>query len=99
MSPGKVCLLVVPLFNLFWHFFVVNGIAKSLANEFPIRNIQIPDPAPGKTLGLVMCVLSVVSIIPVIGVFMGIAGLLCWIIYWIQVGRYSRRLRNLPMRS
>ncbi len=55
MRPRQVWLLLIPVFNLVWHFMVVIRIAKSLRSEFDRRNILIGDPAPAKTIGLVMC--------------------------------------------
>ena len=34
MQPGMVWLLLIPLFNLVWQFFVVINIAKSLVPSF-----------------------------------------------------------------
>ncbi|MCX6922921.1 MAG: hypothetical protein NT154_06885 [Verrucomicrobia bacterium] len=55
MTPGLVWLMLIPLFNIVWQFFVVLNMAKSLAAEFQKRGIA-EDPNPGQTLGLVMCI-------------------------------------------
>jgi hypothetical protein len=92
MQPGMVWLLLVPIFNLIWHFLVVMGIAKSLGNEFSRRGIPSADPLPGQSIGLVMCICGCCGIIPVLGVLASLASLVLWIMYWIKVAEFSRML-------
>lgn len=82
MQPGMVWLMLIPLFNLVWQFFVVINMAKSLGAEFQKRGIA-EDPNPGQTLGLVMCVANLIC---------GPVGLICWIIYWVKIAGYSARI-------
>jgi len=56
MQPGMLWLLLVPLVNIVWSFFVVLNMAKSLGAEFQKRGIA-EEVEPGKKLGLIMCVL------------------------------------------
>jgi hypothetical protein len=92
MPPGQVWLMLIPLFNLVWHFIVVLRIASSLRNEFLRRQLPLPDPEPGKNLGIAMCVLCATGLIPVVGMFTGPASLVCWILYWVKIAGYSRRI-------
>lgn len=99
LSPGLVWLLLIPLFNLIWHFVVVLAISKSLHGEFAARNME-EDPAPGRNVGLALCILSLISGIPH-GYFrmpFALAALVCWIIYWVKIAGYSARLRA-PMKG
>ena len=82
MNPGLVWLMLIPLFNVVWHFFIVLNLAKSLAAEFQKRGIA-EDPNPGQTLGLVMCIANLIC---------GPVGLICWIIYWVKIAGYSAKL-------
>ena len=82
MNPGLVWLMLIPLFALVWHFFVVLNVAKSLGSEFQKRGIA-EDPNPGQTLGLVTCIT---------GLICGPAYLFCWIIYWVKIAGYSSKL-------
>ena len=91
-SPGKVWLMLIPLFNLVWGFILVSEIAKSLRNEFARRNIIDVEAEPGKTIGLAMCVLSLSGFIPVLGIVGSLAGFVCWILYWVKISGYSQRL-------
>jgi hypothetical protein len=86
MNPGMVWLMLIPLFNLVWQFFVVLNMAKSLGAEFQKRGLA-EDPNPGQTLGLVMCVGNLIC---------GPVGLICWIIYWVKIAGYSARIAAPP---
>jgi len=92
MQPGEVWLLLIPLFNLIWHFLVVMGIAKSLRNEFARRGIPSADPLPGQSIGMAMCICACCGIIPILGILASLASLVLWIIYWIKVAGYSELL-------
>jgi hypothetical protein len=91
MNPGMVWLMLIPLFNFVWHFFVVLNLAKSLGAEFQKRGIA-EEPHPGKNLGLIMCILACCGWIPLLGLFTGIGALVCWILYWIKIAGYSAKL-------
>jgi len=62
MAPGMVWLMLIPFVNIVWHFFVVINVAKSLGAEFQKRGI-VEDAAPGKILGLIMCILRVITLV------------------------------------
>lgn len=94
MSPGKVWLLLIPVFNLVWNFIIVIHISDSVAREFASRHTDGSEAAPGKSVGLAMCILSVASIIPIVGVLTGVAGFVCWIVYWVKVSDMNRRLEQ-----
>lgn len=93
MEPGLVWLWFIPLFGLYWQFVVVNNVAMSLQKEFKKRSIA-EEELPGKKIGLPMCILTVVSIIPipVISTLVGIAGLVYWILYWVKIRGFSQKL-------
>ncbi|MGD0859520.1 MAG: hypothetical protein ABR912_09395 [Terracidiphilus sp.] len=95
MEPGMVWLLLVPLFNLVWNFFVVMSIAKSVSNEYARRGQPSPEPAPGQPLGLAMSICACCCIIPFLSIFAGLANLVLWIVYWVKIAEYSRNL-DLP---
>lgn len=92
MQPGEVWLTIIPLFGMVWQFFVVDRMSKSLKAEFLKRNIQIAEEKPGYSIGIAFCVLQCCGIIPILGGFAGIGGLVCWIIYWIKIADYKTLL-------
>jgi hypothetical protein len=91
MDPGLIWLLLIPCFNFIWHFFVVINMAKSLGAEFQKRGI-IEEPEPGKTIGLVASVLWACSLIPLLNYVCHPAALVCWIIYWVKIAGFSKKL-------
>jgi hypothetical protein len=95
LGPGMVWLLLVPLFNLVWHFIVINAISKSVHGEFTERNMDVA-PAPGKSLGIVMCILFIVAAVPstYLRAPFSLAALICRIIYWVKVSGSSAKLRT-----
>jgi len=92
MQPGMVWLLLVPLFNMIWNFFVVLALAKSLANEFARRGIPSPEAEPGQSIGLAMCICTCCGIIPVLGLLASLASMVLWIMYWVKIAGYSQAL-------
>jgi len=91
MQPAMTWLLLIPCVNLIWHFFVVLNLSKTLGAEFQKRGMA-EEPEPGKLLGLIMCGLFCASIIPVIGALFSLGGLVCWILYWIKIAGFSKKL-------
>jgi hypothetical protein len=96
LAPGMVWLLLVPLVNMVWHFIVVTGTAQTLANEFRRRSLPSPEPLPGQSIGMAMCICSACRIVPIIGLLAILPYLVLWIIYWVKIAEYSRSLSVLP---
>ena len=87
-----VWLLLIPLFNIIWNFFVVMGIARSLANEFARRSMPSPEAEPGKSIGIPMCICMCCGLIPLLGLLASLAGLVLWVMYWVKIAGYSQSL-------
>ena len=91
IHPDQVWLLLIPLFNLGWQFIVVSRMASSLANEFQLRGM-VNDPEPGKSLGMIFCIFNLCALIPVLAIFFGMAGMICWVLYWMKIANYSAEI-------
>jgi hypothetical protein len=94
MAPGKVWLMLIPVFGMVWQFIVVLNIAKSLENELARVDIPSSEPTPGQSIGLAMCVLNCCALIPWVGGLAGLASLVVWIAYWVRIAGYSRLLET-----
>lgn len=92
IQPGMLWLLLIPFFNLIWNFFVVLGMAKSLGNEFRIRGTQAAEAEPGKSIGIAMAICAVCAVIPIVGIVAGLGYFVVWIIYWVKIAEFSRKL-------
>ena len=92
MKPGEVWLMLIPVFGLVWQFIMVNRIADSLRAEFDEQNISGQEERPGYSVGIAYCVLYCCSILPILGFFASLGGIVCWIIYWVRINDFKRLL-------
>jgi hypothetical protein len=90
MKPGKVWLLLIPIFGLVWQFVVVMNVAKSLGNEFARLGVPSAESRPGQNTGLAACICNCCIFIPILGHLAGIAGLVLLLVYWGKIASYSR---------
>lgn len=93
MEPGQVWLNLIPCFNLVWTFITVQKVAESLDNEFYDRRLR-EDGDFGKGIGTAYAALNVAACIPYIGGLFGIAGLVCFILYWVKIHQLRKRLEE-----
>jgi hypothetical protein len=106
MKPGRVWLMLIPVFNLLWQFVVVIGVPDSLRNEFRERN-RDDGSSYGKEIGLAYAVTNVLSaatqlvianapefqlIGGLVSGALGLANLVLFILFWVKIAGYSRRL-------
>ena len=87
ISEGSLWLLLIPIFNLIWHFIVVNKMSTSLANETKSRNINFGEIQPGQSTGIAMCILNLIP-------YLNVIGFILWIIYWVKISNYKNMLIN-----
>jgi len=97
MPPAQVWLALIPLFGLVWMFIIVTKMADSLQAEFAKRNMQNEEARPGYSLGLTYCILNCCGIIPFIGALASLGGFVCWIIYWVKMSGYKKKLQSTPV--
>ncbi len=84
MAPGLVWLLLIPLFNIVWQFFVVLRLSKAYQTYFAAQNrTDVGDC--GYMIGLIALICGLLGWIPVLGILAGIAGLVLWIVYLVKV--------------
>ena len=84
MQPGMVWLLVIPLFNIVWNFFVYRAISESYESYFASHGRSEFGDC-GKTIGLVYSICCCLCIIPFLNLLAGPAALILWIIYVIKL--------------
>lgn len=97
MPPANVWLLLIPLFGIVWHFFVIKNIAESIHAEAISMSIKLSEPLPAYNVGLAMCILNCLFIVPGVNILTSIAGLICWIIYWVKISDYKNVLNREKM--
>lgn len=96
VPASNVWLMFIPIFNLIYPFILYPKISESLIAEFDNRGLP-RDGDFGKSLGITMGVLSLVSIIPFIGYLSLIGYIVILIIYWQKMSRYKQLLRKNKM--
>jgi amino acid transporter len=92
MQPGLVWLYLIPCVDMVWAFFMIIYTAGSLRKEYQDRGWRTADEQFGQGVGLGFAVCYVLANIPYIGGLFGLAALVCFIIYWVQIAGYSKRL-------
>lgn len=73
---------------------VVARVASSLRAEFEGRGVPGPHGA-GLWVGMAMSGLLCLEAAPTFGAVFGLAAMVLWIIYWVNIARLSRRLARL----
>ncbi len=104
MEPGQVWLQLIPIFGLIWMFVVIGKIADSLRNAlneseedsiFGGFNVSSGE-RPTYNIGIAYAVCFCVSVIPfpLIKGLAGLAAMVLWIVYWVQLAQFKSKLSN-----
>ena len=95
MPAGYVWLNFIPIFNLGWFIYTVTKVRDSVRDEYQTRG-WAPEGDFGYNVGLAAGILAIVTFfmgwVPVVGWALGIAQLVCWIIYWLKTADLKNRL-------
>lgn len=104
MQPGLVWLQFIPLFGLGWQFYVIGKISDSIRDDLNAPSgdsVFSDDPIPMHnrptySYGIAYAVLACLSLLPLglIKVLFSLAGLVMLIVYWVELARYTKRLKN-----
>lgn len=104
LAPGKVWLQLIPVFGAIYQFGVIDKVSKSIENELnaPIGDSIFSETGTGIShkptynIGMAYAILIIVSFIPLVYVksFIGLAALICWVIYWVQLAKYRRLIKQ-----
>lgn len=94
ITPGNVWLQLIPLFNFYWYFVVVNKLSQSIALEYSRLNIGSNERYPTKNMGIVTGVIYFFTLIPSAGIkgFASLGWLICLIIYWVQIFNCRKKI-------
>jgi hypothetical protein len=106
MKPGDVWFQLIPLFGAVYQFFVVRRIADSLRREFASYTndsiLGLPPSAavpelgkrPTYSIGLSYCILGWASFLPIplLRSLIALACIICWVVYWISLAGFKRKV-------
>ena len=94
IEPGHVWLLLIPLFNLVWNFFVFLRIPESYQSYFYSRGrYDVGDG--GKSLGLWLSICIACSAIPCIGIIPAFIGLILLIVFLVKISGLKGQVPQL----
>ena len=92
-SPGLCFLLLIPFFSLVWQFFVYPKISESFKSYFSDR-VDRPAGDFGASLALWCCITSLLSLIPVLGVFAAIASIVLLIMFFVKAFDHTKYIQK-----
>jgi hypothetical protein len=99
MSPDQVWLNFIPVFNLGWFIYTVAKVRDSVRAEYRSRE-WAPAADFGYNVGLAAGILWICLAffwwIPLVGWLVGIAWLVCWVVYWLKTSDLKRQLEVGP---
>jgi hypothetical protein len=95
MEPGRVWLNFIPVFGLAWFIYTVTRVRDSLQAEFRSRGWKAEDDL-GYSVGLTAGIAGIATLFLGSSVFfgwlLGVASLVCWIVYWVKTSGLKHRL-------
>ena len=93
-EPNMVWLLMIPLVNIVWNFFVYPNLSRSYQAYFAAQGrTDVGDCGAG--IGLAYCICAAVSFIPYLGMLTGIAALVLLIMYLIKAIDLKKQIPEL----
>lgn len=84
IEPSMIWLLMIPLFNLVWNFFVYQQIADSYTRVFASRG-QPQRGGAERQLGLAFSICAACSVVPCLGALAALAALVLLITYLVKM--------------
>lgn len=93
-APSSAWLLLIPIFNIIWMFFLVTNVSQSIHNEYRSRDLSI-EPKPTYTIGIITAILMACSLIPLVQFLAGLPSFICFIIYWVKTADYKKKIKAM----
>lgn len=104
MQPVLVWLQLIPPFGMGWQFYVIGKVSDSLRDDLNTPNgdsLFSDDPIPlhsrpTYSLGISYALLFCLTLLPLgmIKSLLALAGLIVWITYWIELARFTKRVKQ-----
>jgi len=89
VAPGLVWLLLIPLFNFIWIFFLVVWITKGFEKMWQSQRLTAQTSA-GFGVGIAYSVCWVLCLVPGLNLLLVIPSLVLWILHWVQVSQAKK---------
>ena len=90
-TPGQaVGLLFIPLFNFYWQFVAIYGLAQEMNRVIDVH--QIPVRGPSAPLAQWYCILGLCGMIPFVGWVASLASVVLGIMTWLSFKRTAQEI-------
>lgn len=100
IHPMSVWLMLVPVGNIFYQFFLISGMANSIQAEFKRRGTEFREERPGYDLGLLMCLFNCAGLLAYYSKVFALIPLVFWIAYWAKMAYFDKMLsRPRPVKN
>ncbi len=107
IKPSKVWWQILPYINVVIFLFVMQRVSRSIKMECAKRGVDVNERITwimGFIYGVTGTVTNTLAmadnyvVLPVwlkwVSVFVGVTGMVAWIIYWVQINGYKRKFRQ-----
>jgi len=95
MTPGHVWLNLIPVFGLGWFLYTVIKVRDSVQAEYRSRG-WTPNDDLGYSVGIAAGAAAIAVLVlgwsPFFGWLIGLASLVCWIMYWVRTASLKNQL-------
>lgn len=92
---NNVWLMFIPLFNVFYAFYLYPKLCDSIKTEFEARGIEEKGDY-GKTIGLILASTNIIAFIPKVQDYIQLVSLVLLIVFWVKISGYKNKLINTP---
>lgn len=103
MEPGAVWRILIPVYNFYFVFVLVQRLANSIAAHLEASGEPVPDSRPTVNIGMLWAILTITNFFLNALHFydlrsiLTIAAVVCMIIYWISVANYKKKIEQHPV--
>lgn len=91
-EPNMVWLLMIPLFNLVWNFFVWPKIAESYQSYFDAQGVT-GEGDYGRQLSMILCIAAALCLIPLLNCLAGPVALVLYVLLLVKFNGYKNRIQ------
>ena len=93
-SPQGAWMLLIPIWGFFWIFYLVGKVAQGIKGRFSELKVEYEYSGITTGYGYGYAALMLAASIPVavVGGLAVIVGLICWVLYWVNIARYNKVL-------
>lgn len=96
LNANLISLLIIPMFNLAWQFYVIKHLAVSLKNEYKRLNAKM-DIGPTINVAILVSIFFCAILLPIFGVISGILALINLIIFRVKIAKHMSRIKRLSV--